>query len=220
MVRNAYQGVGSEYETLIKAFDKDCANFLKRVGKDRSIGTYKVMVRARNYVAAFIKSFYRRTDMSMLELTPDFIKEFAVYLTAERGLKKALTEVSFSEGKLTNTPGLTKAHLIYQAILLPPTYIRYWKSLTRFRPNAMPYGKNITRHLLNWSLSEKFVARLSLMIAQTTDICFTFYLMTLKPEQNLSIILKKITYMHRFTTFLYTAHLPGRNTANWVLPWK
>ena len=79
MVRNAYQGVGSEYETLIKAFDKDCANFLKRVGKDRSIGTYKVMVRARNYVAAFIKSFYRRTDMSMLELTPDFIKEIAAY---------------------------------------------------------------------------------------------------------------------------------------------
>ena len=47
------------------------------------------MVRARNYVAAFIKSFYRRTDMSMLELTPDFIKEFVAYLTAERGLKNA-----------------------------------------------------------------------------------------------------------------------------------
>ena len=44
MVCNAYQGIGSEYETLIKAFDKDCANFLKRVGKDRTIGTYKVMV--------------------------------------------------------------------------------------------------------------------------------------------------------------------------------
>ena len=37
MVRNAYQGIGSEYETLIKAFDKDCANFLKRVGKDRTL---------------------------------------------------------------------------------------------------------------------------------------------------------------------------------------
>ena len=46
MVRNAYQGIGSEYETLIKAFDKDCANFLKRVGKDRTIGTYKVMMSA------------------------------------------------------------------------------------------------------------------------------------------------------------------------------
>ena len=33
MVRNAYQGIGSEYETLIRAFDKDCANFLKRVEK-------------------------------------------------------------------------------------------------------------------------------------------------------------------------------------------
>ncbi len=44
------------------------------------------MVRARNYVAAFIKSFYRRSDMSMLELTPDFIKEFAVFLSNEAGL--------------------------------------------------------------------------------------------------------------------------------------
>ena len=45
MVRNAYQGIGSEYETLVRAFDKDCANFLKRVGKDRTIGTYKVHIR-------------------------------------------------------------------------------------------------------------------------------------------------------------------------------
>jgi len=89
MVRNAYQGIGTEYETLINAFDKDCANLLKRVGKDRSIETYKVMTRARNYVAAFIKSFYKRNDMSMLELTPDFIKEFAAYLTSERGLRNA-----------------------------------------------------------------------------------------------------------------------------------
>lgn len=65
MVRNAYQGIGSEYATLIKAFDKDCANFLKRVGKDRTIGTYKVMMRARNYVATFIKSFYKRNDIKL-----------------------------------------------------------------------------------------------------------------------------------------------------------
>ena len=101
MVRNAYQGIGSEYETLIKAFDKNCANFLKRVGKDRSIGTYKVMVRARNYVAAFIKSFYKRTDMSMPELTPDFIREFAAYLTAaekgngECGIEKRISYHDF-----------------------------------------------------------------------------------------------------------------------------
>ena len=70
MVRNAYQGIGCEYETILGAFDKENAKFLKRVGKDRCMGSYRVMVRSRNYVAAFIKSFYKRNDMSMLELTP------------------------------------------------------------------------------------------------------------------------------------------------------
>jgi len=35
MVRNAYQGIGSEYETLLKAFDRENEVFKKRVGKDR-----------------------------------------------------------------------------------------------------------------------------------------------------------------------------------------
>ena len=86
MVRNAYQGIGSEYETLLKAFDRENEVFKKRVGKDRVMATYHSRVRARNHVAAFIKSFYRRTDMSMLEITPDFIKEFAAYLSTEAGL--------------------------------------------------------------------------------------------------------------------------------------
>ena len=87
MVRNAYQGIGSEYETLLKAFDRENEVFKKRVGKDRVMATYRARVRAKNHVAAFIKSFYRRSDMSMLELTPDFIKEFAAYLSTEAGLR-------------------------------------------------------------------------------------------------------------------------------------
>ncbi len=86
MVRNAYQGIGMEYETLLKAFDRENEVFKKRVGKDRVMATYRSRVVARNYVAAFIKSFYKRSDMSMLELTPDFIKEFAAYLSTEAGL--------------------------------------------------------------------------------------------------------------------------------------
>ena len=87
MVRNAYQGIGSEYETLLGAFDKDNATFQKRVGTDRVKGTYMARVRARNHVAAFIKANYKRSDLSMLELTPDFIKEFAVFLSNDRGLQ-------------------------------------------------------------------------------------------------------------------------------------
>ena len=87
MVRNAYQGIGSEYETLLGAFDKDNATFQKRVGTDRVKGTYMARVRARNHVVAFIKANYKRSDLSMLELTPDFIKEFAVFLSTDRGLQ-------------------------------------------------------------------------------------------------------------------------------------
>ena len=87
MVRNAYQGIGSEYETLLGAFDKDNITFQKRVGTDRVKGTYLAGVRARNHVAAFIKANYKRSDLSMLELTPDFIKEFAVFLSTDRGLQ-------------------------------------------------------------------------------------------------------------------------------------
>ena len=89
MVRNAYQGIGSEYETLLGAFDKDNTTFQKRVGTDRVKGTYLARVRARNHVAAFIKANYKRSDLSMLELTPDFIKEFAVFLSTDRGLQNA-----------------------------------------------------------------------------------------------------------------------------------
>ena len=89
MVRNSYQGFGSEYETLLRAFDKDCESLKQRVGKDRALGTYKLQVRSRNYVADFLQMNFRRTDISMQELTPDFIKEFAVYLANDRHLAKS-----------------------------------------------------------------------------------------------------------------------------------
>ena len=44
MVRNAYQGIGSEYETLLKAFDRENEVFKKRVGKDRVMATYRARV--------------------------------------------------------------------------------------------------------------------------------------------------------------------------------
>lgn len=87
MVRNAYQGIGTEYETLLGAFDKDNATFKKRVGTDRTMSTYSSRVWARNHVAAFIKANYKRNDMSMIELTSDFIKEFAIFLAIDRGLQ-------------------------------------------------------------------------------------------------------------------------------------
>ena len=79
MVRNAYQGIGTEYETLLGAFDKDNESFKKRIGIDRALSSYQVRVRARNHLASFIRKNYKRSDISMLELTPDFIKEYEMH---------------------------------------------------------------------------------------------------------------------------------------------
>jgi len=76
MVRNAYQGIGTEYETLLRAFDKENAAFAKRVGKDRAKNTYRKYLTVRKYVAEFIKYQYKRSDMSMNELTEEFIREY------------------------------------------------------------------------------------------------------------------------------------------------
>ena len=86
MVRNSFQGFGSEYETLLNAFDKDIASLKKSVGKDRVASTQSAMQLSRKDVASFIESHYRRKDISILELTPDFIKDFAAYLSTDRGL--------------------------------------------------------------------------------------------------------------------------------------
>ena len=66
MVRNAYQGIGGEYETLLKAFDRENEVFKKRVGKDRKLGdlpvkgsgkelcggVHQVVLQAQRYVYA------------------------------------------------------------------------------------------------------------------------------------------------------------------------
>ena len=52
----------------------------------RAASSYKVRVRSRNHLAAFIKKSYKRSDISMLELTPDFIKEYEIYLSTDAGL--------------------------------------------------------------------------------------------------------------------------------------
>ena len=89
MVRNAYQGIGTEYETLLRAFDKENEAFAKRVGKDRSKRTYQKYLIVRKYVAEFIRKKYKRADMAMNELTEEFIRDYCLYLRNEVGLAQS-----------------------------------------------------------------------------------------------------------------------------------
>ena len=74
--------------TLLKVFDEDNAQFRLRVGKDRSIHSYKIMVRARKYVADYLQSWEQREDIPLQELQLEILQRFSVYLSVERNLHR------------------------------------------------------------------------------------------------------------------------------------
>jgi len=96
MVRNAFQGIGNEYETLLRAFDKDLADFKKRIGKDRTKTTYDGLNCVRKHLGEFIRSHYKRADISMNELTEDFIRDFCIYLRNEIGLAESTVWIYYT----------------------------------------------------------------------------------------------------------------------------
>ena len=111
MVRNAYQGIGTEYETLLRAFDKFIADFAKRVGKDRTAETYQKHCCVRNHVANFIQSHYKRKDVAMKELTEDFIRQYEIYLRTELGLMSTTVWMYTAPLKMIVTRAHCDGHL-------------------------------------------------------------------------------------------------------------
>lgn len=89
MVRNAWQGIGTEYESLLSALDKHNDEFKKRTGKDRSKATLDKYLAVRRHLADFIRSHYRRSDLHLKEITEDFIKDFSLYLRITLGLSQS-----------------------------------------------------------------------------------------------------------------------------------
>ena len=74
-------------KTLMSVFDEDLNRLKKRVGKDRSENTWKAMKLGRNYVAGFLKEKLGREDIRMQELSPQFIHDFSIYLSADKELR-------------------------------------------------------------------------------------------------------------------------------------
>ena len=111
MVRNAYQGVGNEYECLLTAFDKHNADFAKRVNKDRSVRTAWRYGIVRKHLARFISSNYKRKDIALKELTEEFIRGFDIYLRTVVGLKPATAGTYIKPLKMIVSHAHTNGHL-------------------------------------------------------------------------------------------------------------
>lgn len=73
--------------TLLEAYDQDLVRFQHRVGKDRSERSFRAMQQGRRYVAAFLGDWMHIHDIPLSQLMPQFINDFSVYLSTDRGLR-------------------------------------------------------------------------------------------------------------------------------------
>lgn len=73
--------------TLLTVYGEDLNRLRNRIGKDRSENTFKAMKMGRDYVAKFLRERYGVEDIPMERLTPQFIHDFSIYLSADKGLR-------------------------------------------------------------------------------------------------------------------------------------
>ena len=73
--------------TLLEIYDQDLVRFQHRVGRDRSEHSLRVLQQGRRYVAAFLVDWMHIHDIQLSNLMPQFIKDFSVYLSTDRGLR-------------------------------------------------------------------------------------------------------------------------------------
>ena len=74
-------------QTLLEAYDQDLDRFKHRVGKDRSERSLRAMQQGRQYVAAFLADWMHIDDIPLTKLMPQFIHDFSIYLSTDRGLR-------------------------------------------------------------------------------------------------------------------------------------
>ena len=82
-VKNAFQGIASEQDMLVKHYEHLNEKFYKKVGVNRSIDTYKRYCVALNHLKNFLQKKYKVRDMAFQSLNPTFVKAFDLYLRAD-----------------------------------------------------------------------------------------------------------------------------------------
>lgn len=105
-VKQAYLGMGEEYETLLEAFDKFNRDFKQHVGIDRAQSTYRKYDNVRKRLAEFLAEKLHRKDIPLKELTETFITDYDLYLRGEKGLTPSCVCIYTKPLKMI----VTKAH--------------------------------------------------------------------------------------------------------------
>jgi site-specific recombinase XerD len=87
-VKNAFQGIASVQETLLKVFAQHNETYCKRIGVDREAVTYKRYCNAYRHLSEFLQKKYHVRDISFKQLNFAFIQAFDFYLRVEHKMKE------------------------------------------------------------------------------------------------------------------------------------
>jgi hypothetical protein len=82
-VKNAYLGFGDDCRTFLSIADEFYESYSKRVGKDRTAGSYEQLLINRRRVEMFLKDRYNLSDIPVREIEPQFIEDYYTYLLEE-----------------------------------------------------------------------------------------------------------------------------------------
>ncbi|KAA6317463.1 Tyrosine recombinase XerC [termite gut metagenome] len=82
-VKNAFQGIASTQETLVKYFARHNEEFGKRVGINREASTAEQYNISLNHLIRFIEKKYKVSDIPFSKLDLSFIESFDFYLRVE-----------------------------------------------------------------------------------------------------------------------------------------
>jgi len=85
-VKNAYLGFGEEYSTLLSVADEFYEQYRKRIGKDRTEGSYEQLLINRRRIEMFLRDRYKLSDIPIREISSQFIEDYYAYLLEERKL--------------------------------------------------------------------------------------------------------------------------------------
>ena len=85
-VKNAFQGIASEQDTLVKYFEAHNEKFLQNVGINRAEGTYKRFLTSLGHLKRFMRKKYNISDIPFQALTSSFVADYDYYLRIELGL--------------------------------------------------------------------------------------------------------------------------------------
>jgi integrase len=88
-VKNAFQGIASEQDTLVKYFEAHNENYKKHVGVNRAEGTYKRFLTSLGHLKRFMRKKYNVADIPFQALTPSFVADYDYYLRIELRLANA-----------------------------------------------------------------------------------------------------------------------------------